>query len=145
MCVMPDLNEKFGGASLNDHHWYPVEKSVCTRRFDFSMGSLITDTVLRHECTLDAFCRLSSKISKKSNSGRMTAKKYEFYEKSTQGCSRSRKSFFCGSLVSLTKLFPHHNLQSLFIPSVVVHWTCLDKVKAAGNGCLSCKTKPPIE
>ena len=40
MCVMPDLNDKFGGASLNDHHWYPVEKSVCTRRFDFSMGSL---------------------------------------------------------------------------------------------------------
>ena len=40
MCVMPDLNEKFGEASLNDQHWYPVEKSVCTRRFDFSMGSL---------------------------------------------------------------------------------------------------------
>ena len=39
MCVMPDQNEKFVGASLNDHRRYPVEKSVCTRRFDFPMGS----------------------------------------------------------------------------------------------------------
>ena len=67
MRVMPDLNEKLGGASLNNHHWYPVEKSVCTRRFDISMGSLTGVNNLKIKKTnymmFSFFLRVSSTVT----------------------------------------------------------------------------------
>ena len=51
MCVPPDLDENLHEASLSDHNWYPVEKSVCTQRFEISVGSLIKVIMQRLQMT----------------------------------------------------------------------------------------------